>query len=298
MKKLAQKIFFFPHLAADGKEEIIRQIVNRLPADCLPADGGVLDELRKREDCNTTTLGEGVFMPHARIVGQPCLTVAVATLDKPVAADTPDGRPLEIVCLLLIPEAEPMAALKIMSSFALAVQDRALREQVMRADNADAASGLLSMLYPDEQQTLTAADIMEPCRQFLEPGLSLKDATRKMTEWHRDIVPVVKDGRLIGEISCNELFKIGIPEFFTQLKSVGFIRHYDPFANYFRVEAEAGVVDVMRPAQVVSAPDATLIEIVFMMAVKKVGMIYVVDSNQCLLGIIDPSLLLARIVNI
>ena len=95
-----------------------------------------------------------------------------------------------------------------------------------------------------------------------------------------------------------ELFKLGIPDFFSQLKSVGFIRYFDPFENYFAVEAGSLVKDVMNTNCKTFSPDTTLIEIVFAISVQHYPLVYIVNSNNDLLGVIDQTLLLERIINL
>ena len=119
-----------------------------------------------------------------------------------------------------------------------------------------------------------------------------------MAKFHAETVPVLNGRRLVGQLSCVELFKLGIPDFFSQLKSVGFIRYFDPFENYFAVEAGSLVKDVMNTNCKTFSPDTTLIEIVFAISVQHYPLVYIVNSNNDLLGVIDQTLLLERIINL
>ena len=98
--------------------------------------------------------------------------------------------------------------------------------------------------------------------------------------------------------AADDLFKLGIPDFFSQLKSVGFIRYFDPFEEYFAVEIASKVSDVMNTEFKAFPETATLIEIVFAISVQKCPLIYIVGERNKLLGVIDRTLLLKRIINL
>jgi nitrogen PTS system EIIA component len=64
----------------------------------------VLAELRKREELGSTGVGGGVALPHARFhqVSRPI--GMLLRLRKPIEFEAVDGRPVDIVFLLLLPE--------------------------------------------------------------------------------------------------------------------------------------------------------------------------------------------------
>ncbi|MEG2074957.1 MAG: CBS domain-containing protein, partial [Victivallaceae bacterium] len=129
--------------------------------------------------------------------------------------------------------------------------------------------------------------------------MPLKEATKLMVHCHTNAIPVLGDNnQLMGQISSASLFKLGIPDFFTQMKSVGFIRYFDPFEKYFAIEANSLVRDVMSQDFIALPPDATLIEIVFAISVQHQDKVYIVNYKNELIGIIDQALLLERIINL
>ena len=81
-------------------------------------DMEVIDALTARERLGCTGLGHGVAIPHGRVdfVTQPI--GAAITLKEPIDFDAPDGKPVDIVIGLLIPEAEVDGHLKILASLA------------------------------------------------------------------------------------------------------------------------------------------------------------------------------------
>ena len=73
------------------------------PAVNIPPDR-ILAELCKREDLGSTGVGGGVAIPHARFLqlGKPL--GMLLRLKKPIDFDAVDGKPVDTIFLLLLPE--------------------------------------------------------------------------------------------------------------------------------------------------------------------------------------------------
>jgi len=83
----------------------------------------VVREIAKREELGSTGVGNGVALPHARLPSLKAPFALLARLRHPIDFDAIDGEPVDIVVLLLIPEAGDGA-----KGNALACAARALRE--------------------------------------------------------------------------------------------------------------------------------------------------------------------------
>lgn len=258
----------------------------------------ILDLIWERENQAPTTLGCGLILPHARIPQLEKLCTVCATLDHPLDCETPDDVPVIFGCMLLIPEERPMEGLRFMADLAAVMHNPVWRDRLRSCRSVDELIRLFGEIRKQRPPTVVASDVMAPPRLTLPPGLPLQEATRQMAELRLSTVPVVEGDALVGELSADDLFKLGIPDFFTQLKSVGFIRYFDPFEEYFAVEAASKVADVMNSEVPTFPADATLIEIVFAISVRKFPVVYVVGEGNRLLGIVDRTLLLKRIINL
>jgi CBS domain-containing protein len=138
---------------------------------------------------------------------------------------------------------------------------------------------------------------MRPPILTLSPEMPLKEATRKMAKFNLTAAPVIENGHIVGEITTNGLFMLGIPDFFTQLKSVAFMSDFDPFEKYFAEESKAKTSDLMEKDFCVLGPEASVMEMVFALIVQKYPKIYIVKDG-ILAGIVDQPLVLERIINI
>jgi len=108
---------------------------------------------------------------------------------------------------------------------------------------------------------------------------------------------VDRDETLLGQITCDDLFCFGLPDFFGQLKSVSFIRDYDPFEKYFKGDALRQAKDVMSTDYAALPETGTLLEIVFELAIRRHPKVYVVRDGKRI-GVIDRNRVLDKVINI
>ena len=258
----------------------------------------ILDMIWERENQSPTTLGCGLILPHARVPQLESLCAVCATLENPLDCETPDDVPVTFGCMLLIPEDRPMEGLRFMADLAAVMHNPVWRERLRSCESTDELLRLFGEVRKQRPPVVIASDIMRAPLISFTPDLPLQDATRKMAECRASVVPVLDGETLVGEVVTDDLFKLGIPEFFSHLKSVGFIRYFDPFEEYFAVEAASKVSDVMNRDFKTFPEDATLIEIVFAISVQKCPLVYIAGERNKLLGVIDRTLLLKRIINL
>jgi PTS system nitrogen regulatory IIA component len=98
----------------------------------------VFDSLFARERLGSTGLGQGVAIPHGRIKGLKQAVGAFVRVAQPVPFDAPDGKPVNLVFLLLVPEQATEQHLQILSELAQMLSDRELREKL--ATDTDAST--------------------------------------------------------------------------------------------------------------------------------------------------------------
>src|SRR6266550_1174368 len=109
----------------------------------------VFDSLFARERLGSTGLGQGVAIPHGRIKGLKEAVAAFVRLAQPVPFDAPDGKPVSLVFLLLVPEQATEQHLRVLSELAQMFSDKALREAMSGAPHAGALHQLITAWQPD-----------------------------------------------------------------------------------------------------------------------------------------------------
>jgi PTS system nitrogen regulatory IIA component len=137
-----------PLLPANSKDMVLALLAERAAALCgLPAVQ-IRERLALREALGPTGFGGGTAIPHARLPGLAHCLVVLARLPAPVDYAALDGAPVDVVALLLSPEAAGAEHLK-----ALARISRTLRDaQIMAAVRAapDAAAMLAAVTMADQ----------------------------------------------------------------------------------------------------------------------------------------------------
>ena len=106
------------------------------------ARSSVFDSLFAREKLGSTGLGQGVAIPHGRIKGLKEARGAFLRLTAPVPFDSPDGKPVSLLFVLLVPEQANELHLQILSELAQRFSDRSFRDALIAAPDVDAARQL------------------------------------------------------------------------------------------------------------------------------------------------------------
>lgn len=293
------------HVSASDKWGLIESLVDRaLTSPPLQVQKKeftrdmLVDAVTQREKERSTGLGNGIAFPHARLKNLKTPLVTVALPSPPVDFVALDGKPASLVVLILVPDDQPQLALQLMSQFARLLSTPENRNTIQNMQNPSDIGDFILHRIIERDIAITARDIMRDPVDVVQPDMPLREVTRFMNQRELDTVAVCEpDGTLVGEITCNNLFKLGMPDFFTQLKSVAFIRQFDPFEKYFADEGDALARGVMSQEYSVLPTDATLLEIVFELAVRQRPKIYIV-SNGKYVGGIDRILVLERVINI
>ena len=150
---LVAKILSPSHVAVDlqasSKKRLFEQAGLLFENQDAVARSVVFDSLFARERLGSTGLGQGVAIPHGRIKGLKDALCAFFRLAQPVPFDAPDGNPVNLVFVLLVPEKATEKHLQILSELAQMFSDKVLREAMTRAPDAAALHQLVTAWQPD-----------------------------------------------------------------------------------------------------------------------------------------------------
>ena len=131
-------------IRAASKSEILGQLAQRF-AVVYGLDAALIRErIEEREKLGSTGFGRGVAIPHARI---PDLTRPVAVflrLEAPVAFESADDMPVDMVFGLLSPEAAGAAHLHALAAISRMMRDEPMHAALTQAPGDEALYGLLS----------------------------------------------------------------------------------------------------------------------------------------------------------
>lgn len=131
-------------LEASSKKRVFEQVGLLFENQQSVGRSTVYDALFAREKLGSTGLGQGIAIPHGRIKGLKHPIGAFVRLLAPVQFDAPDGKPVDLIFVLLVPEAANEHHLQLLSELAQMFSDKAFREQLGAAPDAPSLHGLFA----------------------------------------------------------------------------------------------------------------------------------------------------------
>ncbi|HAF55721.1 MAG TPA: PTS IIA-like nitrogen-regulatory protein PtsN [Thauera sp.] len=123
-------------LDASSKKRVFEQAGLLFENNQGIARSTVFDSLFTRERLGSTGLGQGIAIPHGRIKGLKDAAGAFLRLAAPVQFDAPDGRPVSMLFVLLVPEQANETHLQLLSELAQMFSDREFRDALQNAPDA------------------------------------------------------------------------------------------------------------------------------------------------------------------
>lgn len=139
----------------DGKFGSKRQLLEKLSDmahDETGADSRVVfDALLERERLGTTGVGRCVALPHTRMTGLKKLFCAFIKTE-PVAFDSVDGKPVDLVFLLLAPEESGADHLKALAKLSRILRDETIATALREAKTAGEIYDIIAHYDAEEAQ--------------------------------------------------------------------------------------------------------------------------------------------------
>lgn len=122
-------------LHAPDAPRAIEQLVRAMPLpagiDLLAATAAVLE----RENLMSTGIGDGLAVPHARIDGLTKPIVGLGLSREGVDFDAPDGKPAQLVFLILTPRDDDGAQVSILADIARRFRIEGMRQRALSVQN-------------------------------------------------------------------------------------------------------------------------------------------------------------------
>lgn len=131
-------------LGVRSKREVLAEMANAL-AKCEPqieADR-LLEVLLEREALQSTGIGEGVAIPHGKMVGLDRLVASFARSVEGVDFESIDGQPTHHFFLLVVPEHSGGQYLKALARISRFFRDAAFRQRLNEVETLDDVIGAI-----------------------------------------------------------------------------------------------------------------------------------------------------------
>jgi mannitol/fructose-specific phosphotransferase system IIA component (Ntr-type) len=132
-------------IEAESREDLFRRLVRDLvAAGALREEDEPYRRLVEREAVHSTAVGGGVALPHARTRSAPDVRCAVARLKRGVYFKAPDGRPVDLVFLLVGPPESPIPHVHLLGRIARLLEDREVVRALREAPDEASLSNVLA----------------------------------------------------------------------------------------------------------------------------------------------------------
>jgi|SRR2546422_197123 PTS system nitrogen regulatory IIA component len=108
----------------------------------------IFDCLVAREQLGSTGLGKGVAIPHGRLRGLKRAAAAIIRIKDPIEFGSPDGQPVRLLVVLLVPEHATQQHLEILSELAQMLSEPSMREQLQTIGQPSALLAMVAAWEP------------------------------------------------------------------------------------------------------------------------------------------------------
>src|SRR3954454_1470715 len=130
-------------LPGGNKRSLLQQMANLAGQRLSVEPAAIVGALNEREQLGSTGFGQGVAIPHAKVDGLAQIYGLFARLGEPVEYKAIDGRPVDLVFLLLSPPGAGAEHLKALAAISRVTRDAATLERLRGARSRDALAAVL-----------------------------------------------------------------------------------------------------------------------------------------------------------
>jgi nitrogen PTS system EIIA component len=221
LTKFITKTCMVPDLAASTKADALKELTHLLFEKRRLADvGPALDQIMAREVTESTGIGNGIAVPHARVAGLKQLVCAVGRKANGIDFMAVDRKPVHLIFLICYPPNEQTTYLNFVATVARLLSDNEHRGQIMEADSPDAMYTVLeeaSQVFTDRHETQSKAVDADP-------------AIKKIKDTHADMILLARLQLCQEMLSSARSGKKEINERIANIRSMvdpRILKHYD-----------------------------------------------------------------------
>ena len=137
-----------PALKVNSKKQVLQELAAKAAELCGQSERTILETLQQREKLGSTGVGNGIAIPHGKLPKLDKLFGLFARLDRPIDFDALDGQPVDLIFLLLAPEAAGADHLKALARVARLLRDPHVANKLRESRDAEALFAVLTLPPP------------------------------------------------------------------------------------------------------------------------------------------------------
>jgi PTS system nitrogen regulatory IIA component len=133
-----------PALRVNNKKQALQELASRAAAMSGRSEREVFEVLSQRERLGSTGIGSGIAIPHGKLAALDRLFGLFARLERPIDFEALDGQPVDLMFLLLAPEAAGADHLKALARVARLLRDPEIVKKLRESRDAEALYAVLT----------------------------------------------------------------------------------------------------------------------------------------------------------
>jgi len=133
-----------PALRVNGKKQALQELSERAAEVSGLTAREIFDSILQRERLCSTGVGDGIAIPHGKLVKCPRIFGVFARLDRAIDFEALDGLPVDLVFLLVAPESAGADHLKALAAIARVLRNPTLATQLRATRDASALFSVLT----------------------------------------------------------------------------------------------------------------------------------------------------------
>src|SRR5438270_4689551 len=134
-----------PALNVTSKKQVLQELAEKAAALCGQSERAILEALQQRERLGSTGVGNGIAIPHGKLPKLNKLFGLFVRLERPIDFEALDGQPVDLIFLLLAPEAAGADHLKALARVARLLREPDTVARLRESRDADALYAVLAM---------------------------------------------------------------------------------------------------------------------------------------------------------
>lgn len=186
-------------LGARTKSESLEELAALVSTNLNTSQREIIHALDERERQGQFSMGKQLAFPHARTDSVKEFTIAIGVCSQGIDFHAPDGLPVKLIILFVIPKKHSNLYLEALASF---LNFFSVEQNFNRALQAQNVDEFIRIFETTEENSLLSLIKSDSPRLFLNSNL--RDALALMAKSNTNVLPVLDDkGRIVFELKLE-----------------------------------------------------------------------------------------------
>lgn len=251
------------NLEAENLEQAISQMLVPQEQHLSPVGSDqVLEALLERERNFSTSIVEGICVPHARIEGLQDFVLLIGASPKGIPSTNGKSDRTFLIFVILTPLTKNTLMLQTLAAVARLVSSAKTRQALLNVKSPSKALKIIEESGVDVKKTLCANDIMTIPGPSVKLETPLTQAMELLADSAGESIPVLNDNNeMLGELNTTDIIALGLPKYMDLMENPALLGNIEPFEQFFQKERFLKVGDLINKDPMKVEPDTPVVQI-------------------------------------